>query len=93
MDETVSNVTLGGLEGLVVGIMTFCIGNGGAPSFQLREVGQVPVFASHMTFSGMFTIALTDDDPLVELPEPLPERVMDVVPYGRSDPRPVSIPG
>jgi hypothetical protein len=95
MDETVSNVTLGGLEGLVVGIMTFCIGNGGAPSFQLREVGQVPLFASHMTFSGMFNTANAVDDPVVVPPEPVPETVvMGVVPpFDRSDARPVGVPG
>jgi hypothetical protein len=75
--------------------MTFCIGNGGAPSFQLREVGQVPLFAFHMTFSGMSTTAPNgdDDDPLVELPEPLPERVIDVVPLDRDDARLVGFPG
>jgi len=34
-----------------------------------------------------------DDDPLVELPEPLPERVIDVVPLDRDDARLVGFPG
>src|SRR5208283_5332951 len=73
IDAFVSNVTLVGL--LLLSIITFCIGNGAAPSFQLTEVGQVPLFESHMTFSGTSTTATNgdDDDPLVEPPEPPPE--------------------
>ena len=75
MDEVVSNVTLVGL--LLLSIMTFCIGNGGARSLQLPEVGQIPLPEFHVTLSGMFTTPPDDDDdPLVEPPEPLPERVM-----------------